>query len=684
MDDLSIIKLVVSEKSGKVRSKKIKKNILIREGCYDYIMNRFDDTTPNDSLHEIIYRIVHHLEEKPKCKYCGKPCTFDPSSEKYDEICEDNECISKHLNISLPKYEDIDDEYIKNLICYENSNEINPWYMSVTWTKTHGIYKYLINRYKNARSIQESAYMIVNNLKETDIPICPICKKEHVRFLSLKNGYGNTCETYTCALHDFNRNDVKQKDNITDEDIIKTFISKHDDEKIICMNRSRLQEKWIYEHGYKDYLDNRYPDSESFTETVARIFYHIEERPVCKKCGGHVNMYEYKFGKDFVFRQYCSSKCVNNGEDCIQKKRITKDKRQEKIFLEKGFQCKYIDNEFPREHLLVYNDCKIHNPYKIRIGDFYNRYWKDDYVICPICNPLRNPETSIETIIKRYLDEFGVNYIQHYRKLLKDKKSKEVDFYLEDYHLAIECNGNYWHSGETGRINGLWKYNELKKQNIELLVFWEDDIRFKKEIVKNIIRTKLGLNENKIFARKCQIREVSSKDSKDFIDKYHIQGNINASIRLGLYYNDELVEIMTFGKLRKSLGSKNIDGYYELYRLCTKENTTVVGGSSKLFKYFIEHYNPYSVISYCHKEISNGNVYNKIGMTLVKDCRQGYSYFSAKYSLKRVNRFVFRKDKIDDGSGRTEGEILADKGFVKCYDLGSFKFEYLNNSNIVA
>jgi hypothetical protein len=81
-------------------------------------------------------------------------------------------------------------------------------------------------------------------------------------------------------------------------------------------------------------------------------------------------------------------------------------------------------------------------------------------------------------------------------------------------------------------------------------------------------------------------KEVSSKDSKDFLISNHIQGNVNSSIRLGLYLDDKLMSLMTFGNLRKSMGENSKSGCYELFRFCNKIDTTVIGGADKLLKYF--------------------------------------------------------------------------------------------------
>jgi len=72
------------------------------------------------------------------------------------------------------------------------------------------------------------------------------------------------------------------------------------------------------------------------------------------------------------------------------------------------------------------------------------------------------------------------------------------------------------------------------------------------------------------YGRKCVIKEITSKEAKEFLNNNHIQGGINAKYNIGLYYNNELVSLMTFGSLRKNMGRKSIDGHYELLRFCNE------------------------------------------------------------------------------------------------------------------
>lgn len=115
----------------------------------------------------------------------------------------------------------------------------------------------------------------------------------------------------------------------------------------------------------------------------------------------------------------------------------------------------------------------------------------------------------------------------------------------------------------------------------------------KKDICEDIIRAALGKLEIKISARKCEVKEIDSKVYKDFLNKYHIQGAVNSGIRYGLFYKNELVQYIGLGKSRFKKDE------IELHRMCTKGNTQVLGGFSKLIK----HCNQKHIISYIDRYI---------------------------------------------------------------------------------
>lgn len=256
---------------------------------------------------------------------------------------------------------------------------------------------------------------------------------------------------------------------------------------------------------------------------------------------------------------------------------------------------------------------------------------------------------------------------------------KELDIYIPEKKIAIEFNGTYWHSD----INKPVKYHQEKtieciRHGVRLIhIFeyeWINTVKQNKikEYLNNILN-----NNNIIYARNTKIAEVTSTDEyTSFENRYHLQGTASSSIRLGLYYNNELIGLMTFGKPRF-----NNNYEYEIIRLCYKSNINVVGGTEKLFKYFIEKYSPKSIISYCDISKFDGNTYLKLGFTADKNSLTSPNYVWVSYDRKDVlTRYQTQKHKLLElGLGtpeQSEDDIMKDMEYLKIYDCGNMRFEW--------
>lgn len=311
------------------------------------------------------------------------------------------------------------------------------------------------------------------------------------------------------------------------------------------------------------------------------------------------------------------------------------------------------------------------NIYNILPHLYYVRS-RNKEIICVNCNPKRQP--IIQNNISEYLSEY-IELESNNRKILD---GKEIDIYVASKKLAIEFNGLYWHSElYLSKNYHLDKTNSCNELNIDLFHIWEDDWNYKQDIIKSMLLNKIGKTPNKIYGRKTIIKEIQdTKLVSKFLDDNHLQGKVGSKIKIGLFYNNELVSLMTFGGLRKNLGQKSKEGNYEMVRFCNKKYTNVIGGASKLFKYFVEKYKPRKVISYASRDYSNGNLYKQLGFELESVTEQGYKYTDTKL---RYGRFNFRKDKlIQEGydPSLTEHEIMLDRGYYRIYDTGNFKYSF--------
>ena len=298
--------------------------------------------------------------------------------------------------------------------------------------------------------------------------------------------------------------------------------------------------------------------------------------------------------------------------------------------------------------------------------------------VCTKCNPIAENSSILEGELKLFIDSLNIESSIKNVSLLKG--NQEIDIYLPQNKLGIEFNGLYWHSELFKEKNyHLNKTEECEKQGIQLLHVFEDEWLYKKEIVKSIIKSKLNIFENKVFARKCVVKEINNDISLEFLNKNHIQGNVNSLIKLGLFYNDELISIMTFEIARKRLGNTTCNNnYYNLNRFCNKINTQVIGGASKLLKYFTKKYKPKSIITYADRRYSNGNLYKKLGFQMIHINNPSYTYFNGTEKI-RYHRFNYRKERIiklgwyDDS--KSLDETILDHKLYKIYNCGTIKYQ---------
>jgi len=302
----------------------------------------------------------------------------------------------------------------------------------------------------------------------------------------------------------------------------------------------------------------------------------------------------------------------------------------------------------------------------------YERY-KRGYSVCLHCNPIgQSNRSGYEDEICEFLNSISIEHEKTTKKVLK---RKELDIFIPSHKLAIEFDGLYWHNElfVTSEYH-LNKTIGCQKKDIELIHIFEDEWLFKREIVESIIKNRLGKTDINIFARKCEIKEIDSNTCKDFLINNHIQGNVNSKIKIGLYYKNDLVSVMTFSKGRIVVGGKNNE--WELTRFCNKINVNVIGGASKLFNYFLKTYSPTKIISYSDIRLFDGNLYEKLGFKRKSQSKPNYWYV---INNQRYHRFNFRKSiLVKEGydKNKTERDIMFNRKIYRIYDCGHIKWEF--------
>lgn len=294
------------------------------------------------------------------------------------------------------------------------------------------------------------------------------------------------------------------------------------------------------------------------------------------------------------------------------------------------------------------------------------------------------------SIIKWIETEFGCKVEAQNRSILN---GKEIDIYLPEYRVGIEYNGNYWHQY---KLKGQ-KYHQEKsvkalQMGIRLIHIFEyewknPDIQPK---IKNYLFDILADKSKKkiIYARNTTVHQIKPDESQKFLDAYHIQGQTNAQIHLGIYgsiegTSEELLGVMTFGTPRFTSNYE-----YELIRMCFKPRVTVVGGAQKLFSYFKQMYNPKQVISYQDFSKFTGESYINMGLNLIAESSMSEPNYvwvnpnSNKY-FKRYSTTKQRLVSLGLGTEQeTEDEIMSKHSYLKIYDCGQLRFEYTSKGGM--
>lgn len=265
-------------------------------------------------------------------------------------------------------------------------------------------------------------------------------------------------------------------------------------------------------------------------------------------------------------------------------------------------------------------------------------------------------------------------------------KPYELDIYIPEINTAIEYNGLIWHSDKykTDKNYHLNKLNACKEKNIKLIQIFEDEYIKNKYVVLAKIKHILGKCDNlpKIPGRKCEIKEITNKISKEFLNKYHIQGFSPSTVYLGAYYNNELIAVMTFKQEKK--GTNN----WELTRFASNYNYICQGIGGKLFKYFIKKYNPVEIKSFADRRWTideNNNIYLKLGFNFNSYTPPDYRYFKTSDGIVRQHKFNFRKQILHKKYGlpltMTEKEMVENLEYYKIYDCGLIKYIWKNNAS---
>ena len=192
---------------------------------------------------------------------------------------------------------------------------------------------------------------------------------------------------------------------------------------------------------------------------------------------------------------------------------------------------------------------------------------------CKVCVPTAS-KWQLE--IMSYVAGLGVSAIIDDRRTISPL---ELDISIPSHSFSIECNGLYWHSQDyTHHWMHQYKTDLTRKLGIKLMHLFEDEWRNKSEIIKSMIKSRLGKTTH-VYARSLTVSKVSQTESAAFFAHNHIDGSVKSSVTIGL--RDRKGTLLLAMSLRRPHQKKWKD-YVEVARFATLQGHTVVGGLSRL------------------------------------------------------------------------------------------------------
>jgi len=375
----------------------------------------------------------------------------------------------------------------------------------------------------------------------------------------------------------------------------------------------------------------------------------------CKNCGQSTN---FKLLKTKLYApKFCGDECKKQHSELGFQQRFEKLKSMLDPALHEHAGI-ITNNRHDVHHLIKFKECGHDYPIILRniarpLGLTYSKGR------CPDCN--RWSSATAEKLIS-FIQDAGFSVEVNNRRILA---GQEIDIYIPAHSLGIEINGNWWHSSfykpNDYHVN---KLRAASDAGIKLLHFFSDEIDNQFDIVASIILQKLGIS-HRIHARKCKVDYIEPAIGRKFVDNYHLQGKCNASYYVGLFYEEELISLMSFRKPFVNSSHK-----WEIARFCTKSGITVVGGASRLLSFF-EKQHEGNIMTFSDERYSSGKVYEQLKFKLSHITAPGYSYVAQG---KREHRLKFQKHLLEkrgiDITGKTEQQIMSELKIPRIYDCG--------------
>ena len=501
--------------------------------------------------------------------------------------------------------------------------------------------------------------------------------------------------TISCLKHVMKLYNLKKDKSLVQKNIDKTFLDKYG--KTGWVNHEKAKQTMIEKYGVDNPLKNeeikekvRKTNNERYGGNAPLCNEKIQNKvkQTCLERYGVENVYSSeeiknkientkleRYGDGYFVNKNKISQTWNNKSN--EELQSIQQKREQTNLNKFGVKNPYQNKKLMEESYI--SKFGVNHPWKSKIvrdkikNTIQEKYGVPYYCLTKDC--ISHQGKTISKINQKFAKLLEENNISFEQEFVVEDKS--FDFKVND--TLIEIDPTYTHNSTIGPyINEklmpgkdidyhLNKSLLANKYNFRCIHVFDNDDWNK---IIYLLQPK-----TKIYARNCELREVSNKECNNFLNTYHLQNTCRGqNIRLGLYYNNILIQLMTFGKPRYN---KNYE--YELLRLCSHKDYIIIGGSEKIFKHFLMNNDVSNIISYCDNSKFSGDVYNTLGFTLKNITNPTGNWY-------KENEFILdsllRQRGFDQlfgtqyGKGTSNQELMILHGWVQVYNCGQKIFVY--------
>ena len=610
MDSTKLTDKIVLEyvaPDGKLIAQRCSANALKKQKIYDYIINRYNNNTLNIEdkhyLRECLYRLVNNIENPPVCKTCGNMIKF--SYTNYPTYCSrycSNHDVDVLKKISESCSKSLKDAYKRdgdNIKLKRQNTLIAKYGEDIKSSSPFAVreiqelsQKIVEEKYgvKNAFQMEKCMKKSIESARKKSIQLQ---KERGIEIEYLENG--NYMVKNCCSIHgdleytqtDFNNRFRLDRYNVSNPCYLCNPFGYH----------ISGQQKNIFDYIKSIYSGEIIENDISVLDGL-EIDIYLPELKIGFEFNGdywHMNPLMYRYDDE---NSSSHIKAIDQWEK-DRKKILLADKKGIKLY---------------------------------HIWEYYfsnSKYLQLDFISNMILGNIEYVHPLL--ILKKSLDKIDASY----------ELKEHMIFEYENVRI-VYVDGFYFNKNSiTHSVLNSWKSET--KRTIFVYDYEITDVR-KFEVILSDIKYALGKIENRIYARKCVLKELTNKDVRQFLVDNSLFGYRSASVTLGLYYENELVMIYSLGN---NFYGKKKDT--EVIRVCTKKNTQIIGGSSKCLNYYIKNYakSGETIIFYVDAIHHSGS--SMTGFEFVKH-ENGYMNYYVSFDKlgKAFNRTPSRNEEVKE------------------------------------